>query len=80
MITLEARVVMYDREVCLHVCDKVATLTGTLVDAQQIAKRLWGDLEAGQPKQIFIKNLALSKVIYYYDNFDKVYSLNPIQL
>lgn len=43
-----------------------------LVKAKTRARELWDDLEADQPKQIFIRQNSLGgKNLFYYDNFIK---------
>lgn len=71
-----AKVLQYDIDTCLYVCGKSNTFTCSFETAKTEAKRMWSELESGQPKQIFIQNMNLGRNVFYYDNFDKL-KFNP---
>lgn len=66
------KVLQYDIETCLYVCGRSETFNCDFNQAKTESKRMWSELENGQPKQIFIQNMELGRNVFYYDNFDKL--------
>ncbi len=66
------KVLQYDLETCLYMFGRSETITGSFNDAKELSKKIWSELESGQPKQIFIQNMELGRNVFYYDNFDKL--------